>query len=180
MCVCVFIVWWINNRGKVQGISGVGLTLVMTGALPPLANAGLRAVGWRVTYYIIGGVLATIYIPVIFFFLLDSPEKHGMLPDAKWPMADIDNSESKDLEREGMFLLDDDESNGDNNDDYNDEKDGSFAAASHKKFTTTTTKTTTGRHDILQSQGQTAQPELEGVSRGEALRTLSYVTILLF
>ena len=160
-----------------QGISGVGLTLVMTGALPPLANAGLRAVGWRVTYYIIGGVLATIYIPVIFFFLLDSPEKHGMLPDAKWPMADTADSESNDLEREGALLLDDDDDDNDNNDDNdanNDEKNVRFAAGD-KNFTTTA-----GRQDIRKSQGQTAQLELEGVSRGEALRTLSYVIVIVY
>ena len=75
--------WWIKRRGVVQGISGVFLTLAMTGALPPLATYGLRKIGWRNTYYCIGAVLAVVYLPIAYFVILDSPESVGMKPDAE-------------------------------------------------------------------------------------------------
>ena len=84
----VINMWWRESRGKVQGISGVGLTLVMTGMLPPLAKLGLNAVGWRWFYVILGVVLLAVYFPIAAFFLLNSPEDHGLLPDAKYPVKD--------------------------------------------------------------------------------------------
>ena len=84
----VINMWWRESRGKVQGISGVGLTLVMTGMLPPLAKLGLNAVGWRWFYIILGVVLLAVYFPIAAFFLLNSPEDHGLLPDAKYPVKD--------------------------------------------------------------------------------------------
>ena len=104
----VINMWWRDARGRVQGVSGVGLTLVMTGALPPLAKLGLNAIGWRWFYGALSAALALGYLPVAALFILDSPEAHGLLPDGKFPAkSDFeDDDDHDDEQREALLLAD--------------------------------------------------------------------------
>ena len=46
--------WWIHKRGLMQGISGVGLSVSMTGIFPILARLSCETLGWRKTFVAIG------------------------------------------------------------------------------------------------------------------------------
>ena len=74
--------WWIRRRGLMQGISGVGLSLSMTGLFPVLARLSCEAFGWRLTFVGIGMIMICLFLPVCSIFFLDAPEMYGLLPDA--------------------------------------------------------------------------------------------------
>ena len=63
-----------------MGIGGVGASLGITGIIPPLTKFLISKFGWRMTYRIFAQALG-VYAFIAGFFLRDSPEKMGMLPD---------------------------------------------------------------------------------------------------
>ena len=66
--------WWIRRRGLMQGISGVGLAISMTGLFPIVARMGCESIGWRGTFTVIGVVLLVVFVPLCAIFFCETPE----------------------------------------------------------------------------------------------------------
>mmetsp|Transcript_13003 Transcript_13003/g.24620 ORF Transcript_13003/g.24620 Transcript_13003/m.24620 type:complete len:477 (+) Transcript_13003:104-1534(+) len=73
--------WWIRRRGLMQGISGVGLAISMTGLFPIVARMGCESIGWRGTFTVIGVVLLVVFVPLCAIFFCETPEMYGLKPD---------------------------------------------------------------------------------------------------
>jgi len=72
--------WFISRRAFAIMLVGLGSTL--GGIVFPLVNSYLiTAFGWRIAFRFLAGGLWLIYVPVMFFFLINRPEDVGMLPD---------------------------------------------------------------------------------------------------
>ncbi len=73
--------WWIGKRGLMQGVSGVGLALSMTGLFPIFARLSCESIGWRNTFTAIGIFMLVVFVPACALFFLETPEMYGLLPD---------------------------------------------------------------------------------------------------
>jgi sugar phosphate permease len=80
--------WWVRRRGTVRGISGVATSLLALSVLPALVKWLIHAVGWRVTYGILGAVLILVMAPVGYILFRRRPEDHGLLPDGGTVMSE--------------------------------------------------------------------------------------------
>ena len=108
--------WWIGKRGLMQGISGVGLSLSMTGVFPVLARMSCERLGWRATFTAIGTFVAFAFVPICWLFFLETPELYGLKPDAAKvveseraqggrPKSDVGSVEGKTL-KEALRTID--------------------------------------------------------------------------
>lgn len=73
--------WWIQKRGRLQGISGVVSAMLGFGAFPILLHFLIPILGWRPTYMALGVVLIVVIAPIGYLFIRNRPEDHGLLPD---------------------------------------------------------------------------------------------------
>lgn len=94
--------WWIKHRGKMQGISGMGLSLSQAGIFTILARMGGETIGWLHTYWVIGGIVVFGFLPVCTIFFLETPEAYGMKPDNE-RMSGSSSKETEDV-IEGMTV----------------------------------------------------------------------------
>lgn len=72
--------WFDRRRGLALGLTMVGIG---SGAIlmPPLAQRLIAMLGWRSTYMVIGLLVLVVSVPIVAFFLKESPEEMGLLPD---------------------------------------------------------------------------------------------------
>jgi MFS family permease len=72
--------WFDRRRGLALGFTMVGIG---SGAIlmPALAQRLIAMLGWRSTYMVIGLLVLVVPIPIVAFFLKESPEEMGLLPD---------------------------------------------------------------------------------------------------
>ena len=72
--------WFSNKRGLAIGITMAGVSL---GAfiITPAGAYVTAAYDWRVTYLFLAGLTFILVIPPLFFFMKDSPQEMGLLPD---------------------------------------------------------------------------------------------------
>jgi len=99
--------WWIQKRGLMQGISGVGLSLSMTGVFPVLARVSCENIGWRLTFAAIGTFVLVFFVPLCSVFFLETPEMYSLRADAaRGASGDDDAADrpSKERELEGKTL----------------------------------------------------------------------------
>jgi predicted MFS family arabinose efflux permease len=94
--------WFDRRRGLALGLTMVGIG---SGAIlmPALAQRLIGTLGWRSTYMVIGLLVLVVSVPIVAFFLKESPEKMGLLPDGAItarPAAERQNRE------DGMRWLD--------------------------------------------------------------------------
>jgi sugar phosphate permease len=80
--------WWVKRRGTVRGISGIATSLLALSVLPALVKWLIHAVGWRVTYGILGAVLILVMAPIGYILFRRRPEDHGLLPDGGTVMTE--------------------------------------------------------------------------------------------
>src|SRR5215469_13885261 len=74
--------WFDRRRGLALGLSMFGLGSGAT-VMPSLAQNLIVWSGWRVAYAAIGVIVAVVCIPVIGFFLRETPEKMGLTRDGE-------------------------------------------------------------------------------------------------
>ncbi|MAU12765.1 MAG: hypothetical protein CL607_23280 [Anaerolineaceae bacterium] len=79
--------WWEEKRGWVIGLSLVGFALWQSVYLTILQSL-IDAHGWRTTWVILGAVIAVTVLPMWWFFMRDTPERHGLLPDGALPKSE--------------------------------------------------------------------------------------------
>jgi MFS family permease len=72
--------WFDRRRGLALGLTmfGIGSGAIL---MPALAQRLIARLGWRSTYTVIGLLVLVVSVPVVAFFLKESPEEMGLLPD---------------------------------------------------------------------------------------------------
>ena len=72
--------WFDRHRGLALGLTmfGIGAGAIL---MPALAQKLIAMFGWRSTYLVIGLLVLVVSVPVVAFFLKDSPEELCLLPD---------------------------------------------------------------------------------------------------
>jgi MFS family permease len=72
--------WFDRHRGLALGLTMLGIG---TGAIlmPFFAQRLIARLGWRSTYMVIGMLVLVVSVPIVAFFLKESPEESGLLPD---------------------------------------------------------------------------------------------------
>jgi MFS family permease len=72
--------WFDRHRGLALGLTMLGIG---TGAIlmPFFAQRLIAMLGWRSTYMVIGMLVLVVSVPIVAFFLKESPEESGLLPD---------------------------------------------------------------------------------------------------
>jgi MFS family permease len=72
--------WFDRHRGLALGLTmfGIGAGVIL---MPALAQKLIAMFGWRSTYVVIGLLVLVVSVPVVAFFLKESPEEMGLLPD---------------------------------------------------------------------------------------------------
>jgi sugar phosphate permease len=88
--------WWVRRRGTVLGLLGMVVTVLGTGAFPSLANALIARFGWRVSYSLMGLLVAAIMLPVGLIFFRRQPEDYGLLPDGRLPERQVEKQARSD------------------------------------------------------------------------------------
>jgi sugar phosphate permease len=81
--VCTNVVnrWWVRRRGTMLGLLGVATSVLGTGMFPSLTNALIGRFGWRLSYVLLGLLVAAVMLPVGLIFFRRQPEDYGLLPD---------------------------------------------------------------------------------------------------
>ncbi len=77
--------WWVRRRGFVLGIGTLIASVSGTGLFPNLINWLIPQFGWRVSYFILGGLVMGTMVPLGYLFFRDKPELYGLLPDGDTP-----------------------------------------------------------------------------------------------
>jgi MFS family permease len=72
--------WFDRKRGLALGLAAVGSSVGMA-VMPPLAQALITSVGWRQTYVFLGLLSMGITLPVVGWFLAETPQMMGLWPD---------------------------------------------------------------------------------------------------
>jgi MFS family permease len=72
--------WFDRHRGLALGLTMLGIG---TGAIlmPAFAQRLIAMLGWRSTYMVIGMLVLVVSVPIVAFFLKESPEERGLQPD---------------------------------------------------------------------------------------------------
>lgn len=76
----VINLWFVRRRGLAVGAAGFVFALA-TGTFPSMLEALMSAYGWRVTYGIMGAMVALIGLPLGALFFRSTPERYGLRPD---------------------------------------------------------------------------------------------------
>jgi MFS family permease len=76
--------WFDKKRGFALGLAMVGVGLG-TFVMPSLAQLLLTAFGWRQSYVALGIMVMVVAIPVVGFFLTETPQMLGLHPDGERP-----------------------------------------------------------------------------------------------
>lgn len=78
--------WFIRQRGKVMGITGLSLAASLL-IYPALAEYLIDNLGWRAAWVLMGASVLVVMLPVSWLFFKDKPEQYGLLPDGDLPAA---------------------------------------------------------------------------------------------
>lgn len=73
--------WWVQRRGFVLGLSTLISSVLGTGLFPNLINFLIPRFGWRGAYFVLGGMVIGVMVPVGYLFFRDRPELFGLKPD---------------------------------------------------------------------------------------------------
>jgi sugar phosphate permease len=81
--------WWVRRRGMATGLAGVGIALFGIGGFPNLIQQLINRYDWRLTYVILGILVAVVMIPLALFLVRDTPESVGLEPDGSKPDKEL-------------------------------------------------------------------------------------------
>lgn len=76
----VISIWFVQQRGFVIGLAGIGFALANS-IFPPFIEFLMNQVGWRSAYILLGGMVAATILPIGGLLFRERPEKYGLLPD---------------------------------------------------------------------------------------------------
>ncbi|MCU6707342.1 MFS transporter [Paenibacillus sp. J5C_2022] len=72
--------WFMKYRGRALSFAGLG-GLIGAATFPPLINYLIEAYDWQTAWRILGATLILFFVPVAIYFVRNSPEDVGLLPD---------------------------------------------------------------------------------------------------
>lgn len=72
--------WFDKKRGLALGLAAIGAG-ASTFVMPSLASALITVAGWRGAYITIGLMVILVTVPVVWTFLVESPDKMRLMPD---------------------------------------------------------------------------------------------------
>ena len=75
--------WWIARRGLVMGIAGMAMSVIGLGGFPNLIHWLIGAFDWHTAYFVLGGLVLGLMVPLGFVFARNRPEDHGLNPDGR-------------------------------------------------------------------------------------------------
>lgn len=75
-------IWFVRRRGVAMGISGLGAALG-TAFTPALIETLIGRFDWRITFMILGGIIAVTILPLGAWLYRRQPEYYGLEPDGK-------------------------------------------------------------------------------------------------
>ena len=78
----VLSAWFFKYRGLAIGISDAGIGLGYA-YVPLLVLFLIDTAGWRYGYYALSGIVLFITLPLVYFFLKESPAQMGLKPDGQ-------------------------------------------------------------------------------------------------
>lgn len=81
----VISIWFVQRRGSVIGLAGVGFALANS-IFPPFIQFLISQVGWRMGYILLGGMIAVTILPIGALLYREHPERYGLLPDSSGPL----------------------------------------------------------------------------------------------
>lgn len=90
----VINLWFVRRRGFAVGVAGFVFALA-TGVFPSMLEWLIARFDWRITYGIMGLMVASIALPLGALFFRSTPERYGLRPDRGDQM---DQPEPEDLE----------------------------------------------------------------------------------
>ena len=92
VCINAINRWWVRRRGMAIGISGLVASLIGVGGFPTLLDTLIPLYGWRMTFTILGGILAVVMLPIGAIFIRHQPEDYGIKPDGDAPTPTSDTT----------------------------------------------------------------------------------------
>ena len=100
--------WFESNAGMALGIAAIGISFSGV-VLPILVDPLIELIGWRSVYMVFGSIVIFLLIPVVRYFVIDSPEEIGQhkdnLPDQSALDSSKDLMEIKDFFKHSIFWI---------------------------------------------------------------------------
>ena len=100
--------WFESNAGMALGIAAIGISFSGV-VLPILVDPLIELIGWRSVYMVFGSIVIFLLIPVVRYFVIDSPEEIGQhkdnLPDQSALDSSQDLMEIKDFFKHSIFWI---------------------------------------------------------------------------
>lgn len=92
--------WWVRRRGFVLGIATLFSSTLGQGLFPLLIDWLIPMFGWRTSYFILGGMVMLVMLPLGHLFFRWSPERYGLQPDGagrKSPRQNVIDSQDAEI-----------------------------------------------------------------------------------
>ena len=100
--------WFESNAGMALGIAAIGISFSGV-VLPILVDPLIELIGWRSVYMVFGSIVIFLLIPVVRYFVIDTPEEIGQhkdnLPDQSALDSSQDLMEIKDFFKHSIFWI---------------------------------------------------------------------------
>ena len=80
------ISWFDHWRGRAIALGVMGASLAGV-VMPPLVTNLVDAIGWRMAYVVFAGIVASVLVPLVWFFLTNRPEDVGEVRDGRLYVA---------------------------------------------------------------------------------------------
>ncbi|MDZ7802250.1 MAG: MFS transporter [Trueperaceae bacterium] len=86
-------IWFVRKRGIAIGLIGVG-TALASAVFPVLIETLIGSFGWRVSYMLLGALVAVTILPIGALVFRDRPEAYGLRPDGGAPGTPDDGEDA--------------------------------------------------------------------------------------
>lgn len=72
--------WFVIKRGRAMSFLAFG-SFISAAALPPVNAWLIDQFGWQISWFVWGGLLLGVFLPLAYFFIRNKPEDVGLFPD---------------------------------------------------------------------------------------------------
>jgi MFS family permease len=100
--------WFESNAGMALGIAAIGISFSGV-VLPILVDPLIELIGWRSVYMVFGSIVIFLLIPIVRYFVIDTPEEIGQHKDNLPDQSSLDSSqdlmEIKDFFKHSIFWI---------------------------------------------------------------------------
>jgi MFS family permease len=93
-CANIVSQWFVKLRGFAMSLMALGFGISMA-IHPPLGQFLIDTVGWRTSWYVLGGMTWLLMLPPLVLLAIDKPEDVGLQPDGEQPLSSTAGSNTK-------------------------------------------------------------------------------------